>query len=278
MQTSQLSLIEQKSDIEKIIARAFDNATSYDVKKSKEILEHDFLFKTLETNPLLVTEPHTKKMLAVLEYGVLVFFNFEELDIERITTALKVCSQRQNKIIHNDTFTLYLSPRLRKPEGTDELYIKEFNRDIALLVSIVLARSVSLEYYETLVNNTLATLEETVSLLASEGRIPRNRQELAKQIGFGLSVEHELAYNLSILDDPDVMWDSGTKMNQLYQNVKNEFSLEERIKIIQQKISIISRSSNFIISRLEAQRSNMLEWIIIVLILSEIVLILLGKI
>jgi uncharacterized Rmd1/YagE family protein len=128
------------------------------------------------------------------------------------------------------------------------------------------------------VTEALAQFEETVEDLARRGWIPRRRKELSKRVGLALSVEHELAYDVSVFDDPDIVWDGGTRIEQLYLSLKKEFDLEDRIKILQQKISLISRSSTFFISRLEAQRSDMLELIIILLILSEIVLLLFGKV
>jgi uncharacterized Rmd1/YagE family protein len=59
--------------------------------------------------------------------------------------------------------------------------------------------------------------------------------------------------------------------------LKREFDLEARMKILQQKISIISRFSTFVLSRLEAQRASYLEWIIIILIVGEILLSLIGR-
>ena len=84
-------------------------------------------------------------------------------------------------------------------------------------------------------------------------------------------------YNLSIFDDPDIVWDGGKRIEDLYKSLKREFDLEDRIEIVQQKISIISRSSTFVIARLEGQRSRILEWIIILLILLEILLVIFGK-
>jgi uncharacterized Rmd1/YagE family protein len=206
-----------------------------------------------------------------------VFFDHTDEEIGELLSLLDSCAFRKNRRISQDEFTLYLSGRTKKPEGTDELTVKELNRDIALVVGVVLSRSVSVEYYESLVANALATFEQTISELATRGWMPRRRRELTKQVGFGLSVEHERAYNISVLDDPDIVWDGGTKIEALYASLKREFDLVDRIRVIQQKVSIISRSSTFVLGRLEAQRSNMLEWIIILLILSEIILALSGK-
>jgi uncharacterized Rmd1/YagE family protein len=265
------------SDRDRITVRAFDYASSYDVRTARDVLEKEFAGKSLVANPLLVQfEP--RRMVVVSDYGAIVFFNFTNHDTKNVIEKLKKCAQRPNTVVSEDEFVLYLAPRQRMPEGTDELHIREFNRDIALLVSIVLSRSVSIEYYEAQVADALAKLEQTISTLSRQGKIPRNPRALTRQVGFALSVEHELAYALSVFDDPEVVWDGGARIEDLYKSLKLEFDLEDRIRILQQKVSLISRSSTFIISRLEGQRAQVLEWIIIILILSEIILALFGRI
>jgi len=268
--------VEARTESEKIVVKAFDYASEFDLKNAREILLARTGGKKLDDDPLLV-QLSKQKMVMVFDYGAIVLFDYTDEEIRDLLSVLDPCAWRKNKRMSQDEFTLYLAPRTKKPEGTDELTVKELNRDIALVVGVVLSRSVSVEYYESLVANALATFEETISELATRGWMPRRRRELTKQVGFALSVEHELAYNISVLDDPDIVWDGGTRIESLYASLKREFDLVDRIRLIQQKVSIISRSSTFVLSRLESQRSNMLEWIIILLIFSEIVLALFGK-
>lgn len=268
-------MTEPKGESEKIIVKAFDCASEFDLKKARTVLLSRSGGKTLDDDPLLV-QINRQKMVMVFDYGAVVFFDHSDEEIGESLSLLDSCAFRRNKRISQDEFTLYLSGRTKKPEGTEELTVKELNRDIALVVGVVLSRSVSVEYYESLVSNALATFEQTISELATRGWMPTRRRELTKQVGFALSVEHELAYNISVLDDPDIVWDGGVKIEALYANLKREFDLVDRIRVIQQKVSIISRSSTFVLGRLEAQRSAMLEWIIILLILSEIILALSG--
>lgn len=264
-----------RTEQEKVVVRAFDYASEFDLKSAREILLARTGGRLLDDNPLLI-QITRQKLVMVFDYGAVVFFDHADDEIQDVLSLLDPYAFRKNKKVSQDDFTLYLAPRTKKPEGTDELTVKELNRDIALVVGVVLSRSVSVEYYESLVANALATFEETISELATRGYMPRRRRELTKQVGFALSVEHELAYNISVLDDPDIVWDGGGKIEALYASLKREFDLVDRIRVIQQKVSIISRSSTFVLGRLESQRSNMLEWIIILLIFSEIVLALSG--
>lgn len=247
---------------EKISVKAFDVASTFDVNAARKIVEEELHGKVLHNNPLLVQFSQTK-MVGVFDYGAVVFFDVQREERREIIEKLKKFAQRENSVYSEDDFVLNLASHAKKPEGTDELFVRELNRDIALVVGTVLSRSVSVEYYEKLVGDALAQLEQPIASLQSTGKIPHTHRELTRKVGFALAVEQELAYTLSVFDDPDIVWDGGKPIEELYRNLKREFDLEDRIKIIQQKVSIISRSSTFVISRIEGQRSQILEWIII---------------
>lgn len=269
-------LEEIRNEQEQIAVKAFDVASAYDLRKAKEVLQKGFPGKMLTPDPLMVQfDAHT--LVVVFSYGSIVFFNMALPLVQQVMDSLEQCASRRNKFVSEDDFLLYLASRQQRPEGTDEWYVRELSRDIALLVAIVLSRSVSLEYYEKLVGEALAQFEQTISALATKGWIPHRQREAAKHVGFALAVEHELAHDIAVFDDPEIVWDGGKRVDQLYVSLKREFDLEARMKILQQKISIISRFSTFVLSRLEAQRASYLEWIIIILIVGEILLSLIGR-
>ena len=267
---------EVRPEPEKIFVKAYDVASTYDLTPVRKILEEEFKGKILEASPLLA-QFGLRKMVAVFDYGSIVFFDVPLDECRQVMDRLRPHAQRISKFSSEDEFTLNLVPYVKKPEGTNELFVRKLNRDIALVVGTVLSRSVSLEYYERLVANALAQLEQLIASLQHKGKIPHTEKALTKRVGFALAIEHELAHTLSVFDDPDIVWNGGKRIEELYRNLKGEFDLEDRIKIIQQKLSLISRSSTFIISRLEGQRSVILEWIIILLILLEILLVIFGK-
>jgi uncharacterized Rmd1/YagE family protein len=261
---------------DRVVARAFDYASAYDLKAARDLLPREKSAKVLDADPLIV-QIRSRAVVAVFEYGSCVFFNIEDAECRRIIDMLRPAAIRPNRSISTDEFLLNLGARQKAPAGTEELTVREFNRDIVTVVGVVLSRSVALEYYENLLNGTLERLEQTVAALAATGRIPRGERRLTRQVGLGLLIEYELAYSVSAFDDPDIIWDAGEKIVRLYRQLKREFDLDDRIKVIHQKVSLISRWSTFVISRLEGHRARMLEWIIIVLIAAEILLALAGR-
>jgi len=266
-----------KSEAEKIFVKAYDVASLFHLHNLRKEFGQDGSVKVREGNPLLI-QSSVRRTIVIFDYGSVVFFDYPEPERRQLIERIKGFAERVNAVVNEDEFTLTLAHVTKAPEGTDELVVKEFNRDIALVISTVLSRSVSVEYYETLVGDALAQLEAPIASLQSTGKIPHRARELTKRVGFALAVEQELAHTLSAFDDPEIVWDGGKRIEELYTNLKRQFDLDDRIKIIQQKVSIISRSTTFIISRLEARRSQFLEWIIILLILLEIVLFAMGKI
>jgi uncharacterized Rmd1/YagE family protein len=267
--------LEAKQD--EIFVKALDVASAYDLHSVRKVLEDDLKGTVLEHTPLLV-QLAPRKIVAVFDYGSIVFFNIEPGERGSLVERLMPFTQRPNKTVSEDDFTLHVGMLPKDPEGTDELTVKELTRDIALLVGAVLSRSVSVEYYEKLVEDALAQLEGPIASLQTMGTIPHRQRELTKKVGFALAVEHELAYTLSAFDDPAIVWDGGKRIEELYRGLKRQFDLEDRINIIEQKVSLISRSSMFIIARLEGQRSMILEWIIILLIAVEILIVIFERV
>ncbi len=264
------------SDGAGISVKALDIASAFDLLAVRKAFDEGMRGKILHNNPLLV-QYDPAKMIGVFDYGAVVFFGFDANERREVIDKLRKFAQRENEVYSDDDFVLNLRTRAKKPQGTDELVISEFNRDIALVVGTVLSRSVSVEFYEKLVAHALAKLEEPIASLQDRGKIPLRQRELTKRVGFALAVEQELAYTLAVFDDPEIVWDGGKPIEELYRGLKREFDLEDRIKVIQQKVSIISRSSTFVISRIEGERAQILEWIIILLILLEILLVVMGK-
>jgi uncharacterized Rmd1/YagE family protein len=140
----------------------------------------------------------------------------------------------------------------------------------------VLSRSVSLEYFEDKIDRSLAQLEDTMEHLARKGRLMGTRRALAQQVGIALQIEHELAYNLGLLDNPDMIWESGHRIGKIYSHLARSFDIQDRVLILQRKLAIIQRSCEFIIHRLQDRTLTWQEYAIIALFVIDIILIYWG--
>lgn len=201
---------------------AFDIATSFDLVAMRSVAET--WGKVLEHNPLIV-EFEPNKFMVVFEYGSVVTFSFSRSEVRGWLERLKQYAVRTNRREFTDSFTLYIGNQRAGVMSKEELSVRQFFLDTVKLVAVVLSRSVSLEYYEELIDRNLAKLEASVDSLSREGKLVLKRRQLLKQVGTALAIHHELAYNLQLLDDPDVVWDGGEEMHKLYQNLSGQFSI-----------------------------------------------------
>jgi uncharacterized Rmd1/YagE family protein len=249
---------------------AYDVATSFDLTSLRPVVEG--WGKVVERDPLIIELAATKYMV-IFEYGSVVFFNFSSTEISSWLAQLKSFAHRANRREFVDEFTLYIGDKKKKIATTEELTVKQFMLDVVKLVAIVLSRSVGLEYYEDLMNRRLAKLEQSVDALSREGRFIFKRHELVKEVGLALAIQHELAYNLELLEAPDVVWERGVEMQTLYDNLSAQFSIATRAQVVDRKLNIIARSSEFIIERLQERTANLLEWAIIFLFVVDLVFI-----
>lgn len=249
---------------------AFDIATSFDLVAMRP--QAETWGKLIEHNPLIV-EFEPSKFMVVFEYGSVVTFNFSRSEVRGWLDRLRPHAIRTNRREFTDNFTLYIGNQKQGTMTTEELSVRQFFLDTVKLVAIVLSRSVSLEYYEELIDQSLAKLETSVDSLSRSGRLVLKRRELLKQVGVALAIHHELAYNLQLLDDPDMVWDRGEEMHKLYQNLSTQFSIGKRAQVIERKLEIIARSNEFIIERLQDRTANIMEIGVITLFIIDLVLI-----
>jgi uncharacterized Rmd1/YagE family protein len=251
---------------------AYDVATSFNLRT----LQVDAVAwgAVVARDPVIV-QCADDRYMAVFDYGSVVFFNFDEAATRLWLGKLTPYASRMGRQEYSDSLILHVG----KPDGeatTEEFAVPEFTLDIVKLVATVLSRSVSLEYFEFLVDRSLEQLEDSIEQLAHRGRLVGSRNTLTKQVGVGLNIQHELAYNLGLLDDPDILWEGGHRIEKLYTHLSQAFDIRERAQALQHKIDIIAKSSEFVIMRLQERTLTWQEYAIIALFIIDIVLIYWG--
>lgn len=251
---------------------AYDVATSFNLKTLQ--VDAAAWGSVVARDPVIV-QFADDRYIAVFDYGSVVFFNFDQEAARHWLGKLTPYASRMGREEFTDDFTLHVG----KEDGglsTEELEVPEFTLDVVKLVAVVLSRSVSLEYFESLVDRSLGQLEDSIEQLARTGRLKDTRKSLTMRVGVALNIQHELAYNLGLLDDPDIVWEGGHRMEKLYAHLSQTFDIRERAQAMQRKLDIIAKSSEFIILRLQERVLTWQEYAIIALFVIDIVLIYWG--
>lgn len=248
---------------------AYDIATSFNLKLLQSTAAE--WGEVVARDPVIVAFPDNR-YIAIFDYGSVIFFNFDSTTAQNWFSKLAPFASRMGREVYSDNFTLHVGKSDGEPT-TEEFSVPEYTLDVVKLVAVVLSRSVSLEYFEFLVDRSLAQLEDTIEQLAKTGRLTGRRKMHIQQAGVALNIQHELAYNVGLMDEPDIVWEGGQRIEKLYTHLSLTFDIVERVQTMQRKLEIISRSTEFIIHRIQDKTLIWQEYAIIALFIIDVLLI-----
>lgn len=156
-------------------------------------------------------------------------------------------------------------------EMTDEYAIVP-NIEIAYteLVSIVLAKSVALEKVEEQLEKILDRIESMIDRL-EKGNLRFSDKELAKATARIMRHEYNSISYIMILDRPDITW-LNSNAAEFYDKMSEFFELNDRFEILKSKTDILGNIIDGFSSISHSIRSIFIEWVVVILIVLEVVL------
>ncbi|WP_018614854.1 RMD1 family protein [Segetibacter koreensis] len=244
---------------------SYQIADNIDVKTFKNV----FKAELYHSDPSeLFYKIDTDQYVYVFKYGVVCFLNCDPIKISEF--LLLVSNYCKNP------FSDSLSEEYQiKTNGNENKiaykYIEIIGSDIEVLRLIMLnvSQSVALDYYS---EETTKLLEETnfhTQILATKGRLGIRGLRLKKYIGTSLLLKNRIAENLYIFDSPPETWED-ENLNKIDLDLKRMFDLQERSRNIHDGLNIIKDNLELFRALLQSRHSNILEWIVIILILVEV--------
>lgn len=219
----------------------------------------------------LIYEYSSSKFVAVLKYGVIVFWDFSEGEInEFLSIAAEFVIDRFETPFEEDTEIKILK------KGKNEIKNNQINLNATSLeniavTSLIIGRSVALDYYDKAVEKALNEFDSVMKAFEEKGKTDLSGRELLKKVGFAMNVRHLVVTQLALLDKPELTWED-RQLDNFYNELSEDFEIEDRYAILNQKLESIFRNAEFILDYLNSSRSHTLEVIIVFLILIEIVI------
>lgn len=229
-------------------------------------MQNEIGFRVSLKDPLVV-EYAKNKYIGFLRYGVVVFWNCGHGEINEILSKLNPFIIGNLEVKEEEEVTI----KLGKTDEIKSSYIcvKEFDVPRVALVSIVLARSLVLDYFEGEVGAVVKEFDKVVNSFAENGRSNLPTRGLLKKVGIAMSIQHAAVNQMAMLDRPDITWEHSS-LDQFYNDLAEEYQLEDRYEILSDKLKILFRSVEFILGYIESRRNLFLELTIVFLILIEV--------
>ena len=211
----------------------------------------------------------------VFKYGAVCFLNYDDQAIgQLLKEIIPFCK---------NIFTNKLTDEFLVETGTKELRVG-FNKievpsatiDVMRLVMLNVSQSVAIDYYEELTNTLLADTNYYTQKLENKGRLGISGKKLKKYIGRTLLLRNRIAENIYVFDSPPETWEDES-LNKIDADLKRTFDLQIRVRMIGEGLNIVRDNLELFRGLLQYRNSNILEWIVIILILVEVMDLIIQK-
>jgi uncharacterized Rmd1/YagE family protein len=210
--------------------------------------------------------------LFVYNYGSVVFFNVPEGLQEKELSAIQEYRVSAEQSRATDFFLLEVKEGMASNKVFfDRVVVRSLSHEMIKIVSMLLAESTALEYYEILIENLLLKINAFSKTLRRQGKMLESTEDLIKFIGLCMDTKQEIISNLYIVDSPDETWES-IELDKMHQDLKAMMEIDIRYRALEYKIKIIQESIEVIVDLSKSKRETLLEMVIILLITFEIII------
>jgi uncharacterized Rmd1/YagE family protein len=213
----------------------------------------------------------------IYNFGSVVFFNVPDDSQKVILEKVKksYIAPQIPGYTTTDTFSVEVTGEDKHEVGFNKVIIKDLSYQKVRLVSMVVAESAALEYFELIVDDLLERTRQISNSLRTKGKMIRETKQLIKFIGFCLVTKQDIISNLYVVDAPDEVWDDQI-LDRLYNDLKRMFEIETRYRVLEYKLKLIQESVEIIVDLSKSMRETILEVTIIVLIAIELLVAIFG--
>lgn len=205
------------------------------------------------------------------DYGVLVGWDLPESDRQQLCFELDalLVDKYERPLIEQYSFTI--GPEHRFNILHDVLELPADDVMIRLALSHAFAQSAKLGAFEDKAQEVIRTNAYISKELASTGKLPLNRKQLAKLRGVLFDTSSDITLHYNLLDTPEFFWDY-PELEEYYQRLAKYLDLLPRVTILNKKLETIQNLLDMLATEHNHKHSAFLEIVIIVLIAVDIVI------
>ncbi len=204
-------------------------------------------------------------------FNVLTFINWDK---EAMLEALKKLDvpeahRYEHTTLYQD-YPIYIDASLSKAchVTNESITLKEASPLSFIIIALVISQSVGLEKHEQDLEKHFARSRRLLDMTKGHSLIKRSKlAQFAKELTF---IRHAMLTDLFLLDKPNILWDNA-EAEDLYNRLASILELKDRFEIVAFKLSNLKDDIARVLNLINHKHSEFLEWIIIILIGIEIV-------
>ena len=252
---------------------AFLVANQLDIKGIKTFLD---IKPLAETSSELFYRFSTDKFQYYFNFGVVVFMGYSEDEIKWAIKTVQNFQKNPLPVALRDDYEVELREGEKVSFDFNRLVLNNVEERVVRIAMFNLAQSVALDHYHDVTEDLLTEAKTFANRLEQTGKLNISRKNMMRFIGRALSTQNDIAENIYIFDAPDLVWDD-EYLDKLHQGLSKHFDLRVRFSEIEYTLRIIEDNLRVFSEIINQRESNLLEWIIIILILVEVFDLLISK-
>jgi uncharacterized Rmd1/YagE family protein len=208
--------------------------------------------------------------LRLYPFGSIVFEDVEPhrraAELEALRTRLRLTLDPEQ-----ETLTVVEQPGEGVSISPNGLRIEKLTGPRADVISLVMAQSTAMVYYERIVDRLFGKTASLVQRLETRGSVPLRTRGLHRFIGEAIGIRNEVLSVLHLLDKPDETWDDPGAL-RINDELRSEFDLADRYQALESKLRGVQEALELILDVARDRRLLLLEVTVVLLILLELVL------
>lgn len=225
----------------------------------------------------IVAEYGPDRVALGFDFGAIVFVNVAAEERARImgTVLQRVATDEPHPPLEED-FLIEVQPGAPRHGEVhfDRVVVPELTAPAVELIGLLLAQSVSIDYYEEDLRKILASLDRRTDVMARRGRLTGTTRDLVRFVGSSIQTKNQIIAALAVLDKPAVTWEAEA-LDRLYHDLRAMLEIEERFRALEYKLRTVQETLELFLDLSQTRRALFLETAIVLLIVVDIVLALL---
>lgn len=250
---------------------AYAFATTFRLKELVGILPEAEVELDKDCLVIMVKGEAAPRLAVLFDFGALVTIGLPSVERERLIRAIGTRLAPEPHPPLTEDFLLELRAGGRVEVQFDRVILPEATLPALKVISLLLAQSVAMDYYEEDVQEILTRSEAITRSLQAEGRLPGRVGDLVKFIGSCIATKNGVIATLALFDKPDAAWEVQS-LDRLYNSLRLELELDDRFRALEAKLRMIQENLVLLVDLSQHRSTWRLEVTVVLLILFEVLL------
>lgn len=202
-------------------------------------------------------------------YGVIVFSGYSEEEMKVAIAAVAACLREPVTNWLRDEFQIRVEPGTEYAFEFAEAVVGKIDSMVIRVAMLNLAQSVALDHYHRVSEDLHTQVKAFTNRLERTGKLKISRNNMHRFLGKALNTQNDIVENIYIFGAPDLTWEN-EDLDKLHRGLIKYFDLKVRFSEIEYTLRIIENNLTVFREIIHQGESNLLEFIIILLILVEV--------